>query len=553
MLALLSFVAVASAAACTPTYNSSPTAIIDSGAIVGTTTEISLSSATATVNKFLGIPFAEKPERFRLPEPVKPWADPLDASQHGPACYQQLTDAVAQFYEGVGLGEVPNGESEDCLSVNVYTPSTASAGSKAVLVWIYGGSWQNGANSLPLYDGSKLVANQDVVLVSINYRTNVFGFPASESLPLEERNLAFYDTRLALDWVQRNIASLGGDPRRVTVVGESGGSSIIDALLTAPPHPLPFHAAIMTSSQISVPASPKTPSAYIAAWEALAEAAGCPDVEAAFDCLSEHPAQDLVNLVTNNSLSFSAFPDGGVTLADNPRLDRLAGKTAPVPVVIGTTADEASPFVIGLNLNDTRAALETLGLDSDLADTLVEAYPLGTPGILTEGARINRIATEFLMQCPTQVHANDTKNLDYGSWRFYFNASFPNTEFLPGVGAYHASEIAFFFGTYRDQGATPFQAEVSNALQTAYADFAKNPSAGPGWPQVPTIGVFGGGVRPGINEEGLKALTTIPSEVLDVRCPLYRPVYDALSLTPWEEQPAAQEETGPSVDSGIPF
>jgi cholinesterase len=190
MLALLSFVAVASAAACTPTYNSRPTAIIDSGAIVGTTTGIAIPSATVTVNRFLGIPFAEKPERFRLPERVKPWANPLDASQYGPACYQSISETTAQFYEGVGLGVAPNGESEDCLNLNVYTPSTASAGSKAVLVWIYGGSWRNGANSLPLYDGSKVVANQDVVLVSINYRTNVFGFPADESIPLEERNLA---------------------------------------------------------------------------------------------------------------------------------------------------------------------------------------------------------------------------------------------------------------------------------------------------------------------------------------------------------------------------
>ncbi|KAL2841724.1 Alpha/Beta hydrolase protein [Aspergillus pseudoustus] len=550
MLAFISLAALASAAACTPTYNSRPTAIIDSGAIVGTTTQIAVASATATVNKYLGIPFAEKPERFRLPKPVKPWHDFFDASQYGPACYQQISDTTAQFYEGVGLGVVPNGESEDCLNLNVYTPSTASAASKAVLVWIYGGSWQNGANSLPLYDGSKVVANQDVVLVSINYRTNVFGFPADESISLDERNLALHDTRLALGWVQRNIAYLGGDPRRVTIVGESGGSSTVDTLLTAPPDPLPFQAAIMTSSQISVPTSPQSPPAYIAAWKALAELAGCRDVEAVFDCLSDYPAQELVDLVTNNSISFNGFPDGGVTWADNPRLDRLAGKTARVPVLIGTTADEASPFVIGLN--DTRAALESINL-GEYADLIIEAYPLGTPGILTENARINRIATEFLMQCNTQVHANDTKRAGLDSWRFYFNASFPNTEFLPGLGAYHASEVAFFFGTYRTEGATAFQAKVSNALQTAYADFAKDPTVGPGWNQVPTIGVFGDGVRPGIDESGLEALTTIPSEILDVRCPLYYPVYDQNSLIPWEEQLAAQNGTEPSTDSGIPF
>ncbi|KAL3462480.1 putative carboxylesterase hlo [Aspergillus heterothallicus] len=550
MLSFLSLVAVASASTCTPTYNSRPTAIIDSGPIIGTTTQIGIPSATAIVNKYLGIPFAEKPERFRLPKPVKPWEDFLDASRYGPACYQQISDTTAQFYEGLGLGVVPNGESEDCLNLNVYTPSTASAGSKAVLVWIYGGSWQNGANSLPLYDGSKISAKQDVVLVSFNYRTNVFGFPADESIPLEERNLALHDTRLALDWVQRNIAYLGGDPRRVTIVGESGGSSTVDTLLTAPPDPLTFHAAIMTSSQISVPASPQKPPAYIAAWTALAELAGCPDVDAAFDCLSEYPAQDLVNLVTNNSISFNGFPDGGITWADNPRLDRLAGRIARVPVLIGTTADEASPFVIGLN--NTRAALTSIDL-GDYADLIIQAYPLGTPGILTENARINRIATEFLMQCNTQVHANDTKRAGLDSWRFYYNASFPNTDFIPGIGAYHASEVSSFFGTYRQEAATPFQAEVSSTLQAAYANFAKNPSAGPGWPQVPTVGIFGNGVRPGIKEEGLQALTTISSNILDVRCPLYYSVYDGYSLIPWDEQLAAQNGTGPSSGTGLSF
>ncbi|KAL4794267.1 Alpha/Beta hydrolase protein [Aspergillus venezuelensis] len=523
MLTLLSLVAVASVAACTPTYNARPTAIIDSGAIVGTTTQVAVPSATVTVNKYLGIPFAEKPERFRLPEPVSPWSDFFDASQYGPACYQQISEETAIFYEGVGLGVVPNGESEDCLNLNVFTPATASAGSKAVIVWIYGGSWQNGANSLPLYDGSDLVANEDVVLVSINYRTNVFGFPADEDIPVSERNLALHDTRLALDWVVHNIAGLGGDPLKITVVGESGGSSTVDTLLTAPPDPLPFHAAIMSSSQISVQATPQTPDAYIAAWENLTELAGCP-AESALACLSEYPAQDLVDLITANDLSFNGFPDGGVTWSDTPRSDRLSGKSSRVPTLIGTTYDEASPFVVGMN--DTRTALESLGV-RDYADLIISAYPLGTPGILTENARINRIATEFAMQCNTQVHANDSKTAGLPSWRFLYNASFPNTEFFPGAGAYHASDISSLFGTYRKEGATHFQHELSRTVQKAYADFAKIPTAGPGWDQVPTVGVFGGGVRPGVSEVGKKTLSTVPSALLDVRCPLYHDLYTA--------------------------
>jgi cholinesterase len=197
MLLFLLFAAAAAAAACTPTYNTRPTAVINSGAIVGTTTKVAVPSATVTVNKYLGIPYAEEPERFRLPNPVGPWTEFFDASDFGPACYQQISNSTAIYYEGAGVGVVPNGESEDCLNLNVYTPATASAGSKPVIFWIHGGGWSNGANSLPIYDGSSFAANQDIVLVSINYRTNVFGFVGDESVPVTERNLA-YATTLSL-------------------------------------------------------------------------------------------------------------------------------------------------------------------------------------------------------------------------------------------------------------------------------------------------------------------------------------------------------------------
>ncbi|KAL4905639.1 hypothetical protein BDW74DRAFT_185159 [Aspergillus multicolor] len=509
MLTLLSLVTLVSAAAFTPTPNARPTAIIDSGSIIGTAINVAIPSATVT--------------------PVSPWTEPFDASDYGPACYQQISEETALFYKGVGLGVVPNGESEDCLNLNVYAPATASAGSKAVIVWVHGGSWQNGANSLPLYDGSNIVANQDVVLVSINYRTNIFGFPADESIPVEERNLALHGTRLALDWVVRNIAFLGGDPSRITIAGESGGSSTVDTILTAPPDPLPFHAAILSSSQISVPAQPQQPELYIKSWNTLARLAGCPaNSSSTLPCLQNYPAQDLVNLVTNASLTFNGFPDGGVTWSNTSRLDRLRNKTACVPVLIGTTYDEASPFTLGLN--DTRSALDSIRL-TEYTDLIIDLYPLGKPGISTETARITRIATEFLMQCNTALWADDSLSVGIPTYRFLYNASFPNTEFIPGVqlGAYHASELPLLFGTYRRANATAFQRELSATVQKAYADFAKSPASGPGWGSVPVIGVFGGGVRPGLGEER-KALSTVDSAAIDVRCPLFYPVYEALSL-----------------------
>ncbi|KAL2813268.1 Alpha/Beta hydrolase protein [Aspergillus granulosus] len=144
---------------------SRPTAIIDSGAIVGTTTQVSIPSATAPaiVNKYLGIPFANKPERFCLTEPVSPWTGLLDVSKYGPGCYEANSEDVNWYTNGASLGLLPVEESEGCLNFNV---------------------WQGGGNFYAWYDDSNIVANQDVVVVAINYRMNVFGLPADESIPV---------------------------------------------------------------------------------------------------------------------------------------------------------------------------------------------------------------------------------------------------------------------------------------------------------------------------------------------------------------------------------
>lgn len=166
-----------------------PTAIIDSGAIVGTTT--TLPSSTAVVNKYLGVPFGKPPVRFSPPEPAERWSTNYNATKWGPACIQEVSQSVQFLFDLLNMPPPLGGEDEDCLNLNVFTPANASAGSKAVLVWIYGGAFRNGASSVPQYDGSSFAANQDVVVVTFNYRTNAFGFPMDKSIPLEERNLGY--------------------------------------------------------------------------------------------------------------------------------------------------------------------------------------------------------------------------------------------------------------------------------------------------------------------------------------------------------------------------
>lgn len=169
-----------------------PTATIDSGIVIGTTT--ALPSATGIVQKFLGVPFASPPERYRPPQPPELWQSPYNATiKYNRACYQNYiySDETRENLMTIVIGNAPPPEeSEDCLTLDVFSPpATTNETTKAVLFWIYGGSYRTGSNCNPNYDGSSFAANQDVIVVSPNYRLNLHGFPANPELQEPEQNL----------------------------------------------------------------------------------------------------------------------------------------------------------------------------------------------------------------------------------------------------------------------------------------------------------------------------------------------------------------------------
>lgn len=150
---------------------SAPSATLDSGVVVGATT--SLPSSKVAVHKFLGIPFAAPPVRFDPPVNPAKWSEPLDTTAYKPACIQQFNYPEAAREFTIDLFNTPPpaaGESEDCLYINVYAP--AGGKGKTVMFWIYGGALQFGSNSVIEYDGTSFAANQDVIIVAPNYRTN---------------------------------------------------------------------------------------------------------------------------------------------------------------------------------------------------------------------------------------------------------------------------------------------------------------------------------------------------------------------------------------------
>src|SRR5450631_4178520 len=186
------------------------------------------------VRTFKGIPFGQPPVgdlRWREPQPVKNWNSVRKADQFGPRCMQRTSPGADYWFRS-------NGMSEDCLYLNVWTPAKSGKEKLPVLVYIFGGGFQNGDGSEPRYDGENM-ARKGMVAVSLNYRTNIFGFFSHPELTRESPhhaagNYGLLDQVAALQWVQRNIAAFGGDPTRVTVAGESAGSISVHCLTASP-------------------------------------------------------------------------------------------------------------------------------------------------------------------------------------------------------------------------------------------------------------------------------------------------------------------------------
>jgi acetylcholinesterase/carboxylesterase 2 len=183
-----------------------PTITIPAGVVVGTVARVSSQpSNTNIANAYLGIPFASPPVRFAPPTPPRPFQT-LQAQNLMPACLQQGapnggSELISSAFYDVLLDN-PSVDSEDCLYLNVYAPRKASPTNlKAVFFWIHGGNLDTGGSSQTIYDGSSLAVNEDVVVVTINYRLNIFGFSNSPEIPLNQQNSGFLDQRFALQWV----------------------------------------------------------------------------------------------------------------------------------------------------------------------------------------------------------------------------------------------------------------------------------------------------------------------------------------------------------------
>ena len=402
------------------------------------------------------------------------------------------------------------------------------------MFWIYGGDLQFGNAGQDLFDGSSFAANQDVIVVTANYRINSKQRTGLEScislnspqIPLNQTNVGFLDQRLALNWVQRNIAAFGGDPRKVTIFGESSGAASVDRLVTTIPKNPPFRAAITESGQASV--SPDPIEAGPQSWATLVAQLNCTTSTNQLACVQAADAFTIKTIISEMSLSFSPVTDNFTQLATPLLAARLAHQAAQVPYMTGTNGQEGRVFLVDSAGNASTYAeflSATFPESALLLQSVKSAYPVGQGALQTTYDAASQIYTEYVFQCPAALVSNTSATSGIPTWRYYYNATIPNIQpAIPGIPeleAFHSSEIPLVFGTYPTTNATIQEIHLSKYMQTAWANFAKDPMRGPGWKAINgsqnNVACLGC--------DGRADATIIPAGTIDYRCSLYAPIY----------------------------
>lgn len=422
------------------------------------------------VTAFLGVPYGAdtRPRRFQPPVPPPSWRDPLACTEYGPAAPQR--------------GSEPN-QSEDCLRLNAWTPDSR-AGRRPVIVYIHGGAYSTGSGSSPLTDGARLAAKGDVVVVTVNHRLGPLGYASLARLAPgfeDSGNLGQLDLVLALQWVRDNIAAFGGDPGRVTVVGQSGGGAKIATLMAMPAAAGLFHRAVTLSGQQVTASGPLNATRRAEVW---LEALGLtPDRIGAVRTL---PVERLIEAagatdpILGGSLYFGPVLDGR-GLTRHPFWPDAPAQSAHIPMIIGNTREETLAFLgndpanAGLTWETLPGRLTPSQMRIDVAPEDVVAWyrrehPEMTPDqVLIRATTAARSWRAAVIEAEMRAAAGTPAFVYQLDWA----SRLPNGR----TGAFHTSDIPLMLDNVAAEGSGavgPEAQAMSDVMSDALLAFARS-------------------------------------------------------------------------------
>jgi len=471
-------------------------------AVTGGSVTGALVDGSSGIIAYKGIPYAAPPVgdlRWKAPAPVVSWAGTHAATDFGPAC--------------MGGGHRGDTNDEDCLYLNVWT-QTVKPEPQAVMVWIHGGGFTGGSGSGASYYGTHL-AERGVVVVTINYRLNVFGFMAHPELAAESGyggsgNYGLMDITSALQWVHDNIGAFGGDPGRVTIFGESAGGGAVMSTMLVPQSRGLFQGAIGESNWVygwdrgeSEPIR-RQASAEAAGLE-VAKNLGGEDGPTTLAEMRDASAEEVLGAYravayspfTREGFGWGPSVDGHV-IPDDPVAMYESGRQSDVPLIVGMNGNEGILFTRALGI-DTKAKFESLvrsAYPADIADQALALYEVTDDS--KAGAGMAHLAHDLYFAGPVLLHAKSQANVSSPAWLYHFTRVPPST-WGASMGSHHTAEIRYVFGNLTGPGsyAPPMAAEgeepsdvdkrLSDTMMSYWVQFAKtgdpNVDGQPAWPE----------------------------------------------------------------------
>ncbi|MGI9200384.1 MAG: carboxylesterase/lipase family protein [Woeseiaceae bacterium] len=443
------------------------------------------------VATFLGVPFAEPPVgdlRWQAPQPLSNTVPKRNVTEFAPACIQSMRildwyrslavdlGGTADYYEDLEV-------SEDCLYLNVWTPTLEETAKLPVMVWVHGGSNKSGWSYEPNYYGHNL-AQQDVIVVSVAYRQGMFGFLSHPELPRNEpvANFAYWDLIAALQWIQNNIKKFGGDPDRVTMFGESAGAENILALLAIEQVEGMLHRGVAQSTAGFGLTRMSTLAEEEERALGLADALDIPR-EGSLAALREVPAEELFAVYDEVFTKHYHAP-----AIDHQLLKESSWKTIQSDALLGRE------LIIGSNYHEWYAntAEDTTWDDVVRQATLLEGidYESALDVVRDEEdprRALDRLRTASAMLCASQNVAARVNSAGGNAWMYHFTRV-PLGQNGESLGAYHGVEYPYVFDTHDSYFAVDdTDRALQHAMQTYWVNFAKtgdpNGEGVPLWPR----------------------------------------------------------------------